>query len=222
MKGTPARPPQAESKASPADKPKTVIRMSASERAANRNRRGKAAHPPGMHELNPKLQSSRDILPRSEGQVPGGRPMSFAEKVRAEAEAAFQKIAPAWSPNEAEPEPEPAAPAPEVHRSQFQIRISEQDQLTVKLRMSEGRAAVAAAKELADKYQLPPDQSLLMKVITLRNTELTRLALEELLELDDRGRVRSNPELIAALQGIKSRDKEIRELRSLFLEKLGA
>jgi len=157
--------------------------------------------------------------------VQGGKPMSFAERVRAEAEAAFQKIAPKWKADGPAPEAEaatdePAAPA--VHRSSFEIRISEQDSLTTKLRTSTGKAALEAAQELADRFRLPPDQGLLLKVVQLRNTELTRLALEELLELDDRGRVRANPELIDTLKNIKSRDREVKELRELFLEKLGA
>jgi hypothetical protein len=175
-------------------------------------------------ELNPKLESSRNVLPKAQGQVPGGKPQSFAERVRAEAEAAFQRIAPQWKTEDQPPpaEAEPATSNPALHRSTFEIRISEQDALTTKLRTTVGRGALEAAQELARRFRLPPDQGLLLKVIELKRTELTKLALEELLELDDRGRVRSNPELIQTLKGIKSRDKEIKELRDLILEKLGA
>ena len=76
------------------------------------------------------------------------------------------------------------------------------------------------ARELAERFQLPPDQSVLVKVITLGDKRLTRLALEELLELEDRGRVRVNPELVEALEGVRHRDREIREIRDLLLQKL--
>ena len=80
---------------------------------------------------------------------------------------------------------------------------------------------MAAAQQLAERHRLPPDQNLLLKVLELRNKELTRLALEELLELDDRGRVRPTPELRTALNELKTRDKEARELKELLVEKLG-
>ncbi|NJK88593.1 MAG: hypothetical protein HC923_03785 [Myxococcales bacterium] len=115
--------------------------------------------------------------------------------------------------------PQPEAPS---HRTQFDVRISEQDSLTTQLRMSDGKPALDAAIALAERYRLPPDQSLLMKVVRLRNASLTKLALEELLELDDRGRVRSNPELIETLKGLKTKDRETNELKELFLQKLGA
>ncbi|MEM6863174.1 MAG: hypothetical protein AAF627_20725 [Myxococcota bacterium] len=178
--------------------------MSAAERQAQRQARaGKA-----------KSRAPEPVRTHAENGVP----MSFAERQRAEAEAAFKKIAPSWS-TEPEPAEEPEINLP-IHKSEFQIRISEQDSLTTQLRLSEGTAAKRAAKELAARFRLPPDQNLLVKVIGLGDKSLLRLALEELLELDDRGRVRANPELIDALQGIKSRDKEVKELRALFLEKL--
>ncbi|MGF1509506.1 MAG: hypothetical protein ACFB9M_08390 [Myxococcota bacterium] len=147
--------------------------------------------------------------------------MSFAERQRAEAEAAFQKIAPNWKPKGNRPPPPPALDPP-IHKSEFQLRISEQDTLTTELRIEGGKRALKAAHTLAERFRLPPDQNLLMKVMTLGDNKLTKLAIEELLELEDRGRVRANPELITSLRGLKSRDKEIRELRDLFLEKLGA
>ena len=196
------------------EKPK-VIRMAAGEREQRKAQKAAA----GILELNPRLESSRGRLPKAEGQVPGGKPMSFAERQLAEAEAAFQKIAPKWAHKVADaPAPEPEGPP----RTQFEIRVNRQDSLTTELRLSEGKKAFEAAQTLAKDYRLPPDQALLMKVIDMGDTELTRLALEELLELDDRGRIRSTPQLIEALRGIESRDREIKELRELFLEKLGA
>ncbi|MCB9646099.1 MAG: hypothetical protein H6730_05785 [Deltaproteobacteria bacterium] len=187
-----------------------VVRLKAGERQA---RRGKVL------DINPKLQSTKGILPKAEGQTAGARPMSVAEKQRAAAEAAFRQIAPAWTDN--------TPPVPEEekkpYRSEFEIRVSQRDQITTGLRMSEDRKqALAYARELVDnKWGLPPDQSVLVKVINLGDDKLSKLALEELLELDDRGRVRPNESLLAAIRGVKSTDRDIRYLQELFIEKLG-
>ncbi len=82
------------------------------------------------------------------------------------------------------------------------------------------KEAIRIAEELANRFSLPPDQSLLVTIIGLGNKRLTHLALEELLELDDRGRVRRTEPLLKALKGVKHREAEIRELRDLILEKL--
>jgi hypothetical protein len=59
-------------------------------------------------------------------------------------------------------------------------------------------------------------------VIDLGEDTLTHLALDGLLELDDRGRVRANDDIVRSIRGINSQDRVIRELQELFLEKLGA
>jgi hypothetical protein len=187
---------------------------------------------PGMKpapkvEINPKLQSSRGIIGSAEGEKKE-RPMSVAQKNRAAAEAAFLRVAEPRAPS-----PVPAAPSNGVHaptpgpgqphKSAFEMRISERDSLTTSLRLAESKeAAIQAAQDLAERFQLPPDQSLLVKVIGLGDERLTKLALEELLELDDRGRVRRTPDLREALDRLKSRDRETTELKELLLEKMGA
>ncbi|MCK6552829.1 hypothetical protein L6R52_43800, partial [Myxococcota bacterium] len=105
-----------------------------------------------------------------------------------------------------------------------EMRINEQDALTTTLRRAESReVALNAARELAKRFKLPPDQAVLMKVLGLQDAGLTKLALEELLELDDRGRVRrNNPELKEALERLVSDDRETAELRDLLLEKMSA
>jgi hypothetical protein len=102
------------------------------------------------------------------------------------------------------------------------MRISERDSLTTTLRITDSReTALQAARELAQRFQLPPDQALLVKVIGLGEAGLTKLALEELLELDDRGRVRRTPDLRDALDKLRSNDRETNELKDLLLEKIG-
>jgi hypothetical protein len=196
-------------------------------------------------EVNPRLESSKHLVknqPRPEGE----KPMSVAAKHRAAAEAMFARLtvegrpsdpAPAPQSNGA-PEPPAAAPAPpppppaplpyaarrqEEGGGSFTMRVSERDTLTTALRLSQGRdEALRAATELADRYQLPPDQGLLLKVVQLGDSRLTKLALEELLELEDRGRVRATPELSRTLRALATQDPETVELRQLLLEKIGA
>jgi hypothetical protein len=197
-------------------------------------------HPAPKVEINPKYQSSKGIIGRGSAQAPsaptepGGKPMSVAAKHRANAEAMFAKFAkPQEAPvpvKEAVPSTPPPPPSPPQYgggaqsRDQYgAVRINERDTLTTALRLSSSRAeTLDAAKQLADRYQLPPDQNLLVKVIELGEARLTKLALEELLELDDRGRVRPNPELRSALTGVRSADPETEELKQLFLQKIGA
>ena len=153
------------------------------------------------------------------------RKISVAEKKRAEAEAAFHRIAPALarpSVPEATTEPQSTMASASVQTA-FERRISERDSITTSLRLaSTPEDALAAARLLADRYQLPPDQQLLVKIICLDDPTLTKLALEELLELDDRGRVRPNDDLVTAVSTLTARDSETRELRGLLLEKIGA
>jgi hypothetical protein len=194
-------------------------------------------------EINPRLQSSKGIISTPAPEAQGKKPMSVAAKHRAQAEAMFAKItgseapppmppAPTPAPAAAPPAPMPSTPAPppsaaaygQNNRDTFGgLRINERDSLTTALRLAPSReAAFDAAKQLADRYQLPPDQNLLVKVIELADARLTQLALEELLELDDRGRVRPNPELKNAISGVKAADSETEELKQLFLQKIRA
>lgn len=168
-------------------------------------------------ELNPKLESSRGLLPKVEAQQ---KPMSAAERTRAAAEAAFAQVAPKLIKET--PAPPPVTKTPQFHKSEFELRISERDSLTTQLRLTaDDQLALAAARELAQRFKLPPDQALLVRVLGLGDQDLAKLALEELLELDDRGRVRRNDELVQAITKLGTKDKEIQELRELFLEKLG-
>lgn len=213
--------------------------------------RPQGGHSPGHRmpspkiEVNPRLQSSKHLVkngPKVE-TTSGGKPMSVAQKNRAAAEAIFARLT---VPGETKPEPTPApaetaaapvngaapaepAPLPYAARKQeegggsFTMRVSERDTLTTGLRLaSTPHEALGAATELANRYQLPPDQSLLLKVIELGDERLTKLALEEMLELEDRGRVRATPELKSTLGALQSRDPETVELRQLLLEKIGA
>ncbi|MEL7369027.1 MAG: hypothetical protein AAFN74_08965 [Myxococcota bacterium] len=171
-------------------------------------------------EVNPKLESTRGRLPKAQGQTGGAKPLTFAERQRAEAEAMFQQIAPKWK-DEAPPPP-PSTGQPNVRQSEFEIRVSERDSLTTALRMEQDkRKSLALANKLADQFKLPPDQGVLTKVISLDDERLTLLALEELLELDDRGRVRRSDDLVEVIQGARGKNPEIGELRGLLLEKLG-
>lgn len=70
--------------------------------------------------------------------------------------------------------------------------------------------------------RLPPDQSLLTRVLTFKDDGLLERALDELLELDGRGKVRSSPDLVRTIKGIRSKNSGVRELADLLLEKLGA
>jgi hypothetical protein len=80
--------------------------------------------------------------------------------------------------------------------------------------------ALKAANELADRYRLPPDQVTLLRIVELGDERLTKLALEELLELDDKGRVRPTSDLITTVTAIRSKDAETIELKDLLLEKV--
>jgi len=147
--------------------------------------------------------------------------MSVAAKKRAEAEAMFAKIAPkalATQPKSQEPEKLAEARQRVYHGG---VRISERDSLTTQLRLADvQKEAYDAAQALADRFRLPPDQNLLLKVIGLDDADLTKLALEELLELEDRGRVRPTSELKTALGELHGHDGETNELKDLLLEKI--
>ena len=121
------------------------------------------------------------------------------------------------------PDTRPVSSVPSYRRGEFgNIRLNERDSMTTELRLASGKkATLDAANQLAEKHQLPPDQNLLLKVLGLKDKSLTRLALEELLELDDRGRVRPTEELRGAISGLRTRDRETGELRDLLLEKIG-
>lgn len=113
---------------------------------------------------------------------------------------------------------------PHFHQSEFQRRFSRQDQLATAIRTAKSAAeAKRAAKELVEQFgQLPPDQVLLMRVLTFGDDVLTEKALDEFLELDGRGKVRSSPELIQAIRSVRTKSTTVRELVELLLEKLGA
>ncbi len=179
-------------------------------------------------EVNPKLESTRGKLktpPPAAMAAQGVKGMSVAEKRRAEAEAMFQQYAKPGAVLPA-PDPLPAAGPNGNHAAAAGLdeygRFSPRDSLMTMLRMAEHRAqALEAATELADRHRLPADQGLLLKVIDLGEARLTKLALEELLELDDRGRVRPNDQLRGSLARIETRDPETRELKDLLLAKVG-
>ncbi|MEE2901828.1 MAG: hypothetical protein VYC39_05835 [Myxococcota bacterium] len=181
--------------------------------------------PSPRKELDPRFEKSNLV---SKSAAPKEKTMTVAEKNRATAEAMFAQISqgpPADAMVQAETgaNTRPVAQVPAYRRGEFgNIRWNERDALTTELRLAQSRKEImAAAQQLAERHRLPPDQNLLLKVLELRNKELTRLALEELLELDDRGRVRPTPELRTALNELKTRDKEARELKELLVEKLG-
>lgn len=152
----------------------------------------------------------------------------MAARQRAEAEAAFRKIAPGWTPlGPSEPKGPVKArrDAPDdrhFRKSEFEIRYSERDSLVTDLRFTDQKKkAVSIARDLVARFQLPPDQDVLVKVLSLGEPDLVRPALEELLELDDRGRVRANPALTRVLKRVKISEPDLRELKDLLLAKLG-
>jgi hypothetical protein len=169
---------------------------------------GEVKKPGRVVEINPRLESSRDKIESK--PTTQQKPPSVAEKKRQEAEAAFQKIAPQH--NEL---------TQHFHKSRFDVRISERDSLATQIRMSASHEeALKAARELADRYKLPPDQVTLLRIVELGDERLTKLALEELLELDDKGRVRPTSDLITTVTAIHSKDAETIELKDLLLEKV--
>ncbi len=171
---------------------------------------GQMKSPARIVEINPRLESSRDKIEKRP-DLPN-KPPSVAERKRQEAEAAFQKIAPQH--NEI---------TQHFHKTPFDVRISERDSLATQVRMSGSvEEALRAARELAERYRLPPDQVTLVRIVELGDERLTKLALEELLELDDKGRVRPTSDLITTVTAIRSKDEETIELKDLLLEKVGA
>jgi hypothetical protein len=172
---------------------------------------GEVKHHPGpVVEINPRLESSRDKI-ESKPDLPA-KPLSVAEKKRAEAEAQFAKIA-----------PQHEQLTQHFHKSRFDVHISERDSLATQVRVSKSdHEALSAALELVERYKLPPDQAVLTRIVGLGDARLTKVALEELLELDDKGRVRATTDLIDTLTRVKANDAEIIELKDLLLEKVGA
>jgi hypothetical protein len=103
------------------------------------------------------------------------------------------------------------------------MRVSERDVLVTQLRLTtESDELLAAARALVERFALPADQAVLLKVIPLGDDQLTQVALEELLELQDRGRVRANPEILQVVGDIRSRSPDVTDLKTLLLQKLGA
>lgn len=104
------------------------------------------------------------------------------------------------------------------------MRFSRQDQLATEVRTAKSAVdAKRAARELLDEFkQLPPDQGLLTRVLTFKDDELIERALDELLELDGRGKVRSTPELMDSVRRLRSKNRDVQYLRELLLEKLGS
>lgn len=154
--------------------------------------------------------------------------MSVAAKQRAEVEAAFSRIAPSLSAASS-PEtpgvgatPQHRGGPPQFHHSEFQLRLSRQNQLVSEVREAptEG-AAQAAARKLLDEFdKLTEDQSVLIRILGFDDEELVERALDDLLELDDKGKVRSSPELVTAIRGVKSSRRSVRELVDVLLVKL--
>ncbi len=197
-------------------------------------------------EINPRLQRSRPVVggpaetppPVADGS--GKKVMSVAMKHRAAAEAMFSRLT-ADAPKPAEPAAVDAAPAePEAPRAEepplpfaarsadegggsYSMRVSERDVLVTQLRLTtESDELLAAARALVERFALPADQAVLLKVIPLGDDQLTQVALEELLELQDRGRVRANPEILQVVGDIRSRSPDVTDLKTLLLQKLGA
>jgi hypothetical protein len=177
--------------------------------APEKSENGAMKRPGKIVEINPRLESSREKIESKPS--PQTKPPSVAERKRQEAEAAFQKVAPKHNEmNQAH-----------FHKSRFDVRISERDSLATQIRMSGSHdEALKAANELADRYRLPPDQVTLLRIVELGDERLTKLALEELLELDDKGRVRPTSDLITTVTAIRSKDAETIELKDLLLEKV--
>ncbi len=220
--------------------PKTGAAAAAPQKDAPRpgasRRPGEPTHTPRRGgpkiEINPRLERSKHLVteaPAADGAAPA-RPMSVAAKHRAAAEAVFARLTvPETKPAEA---PAAAAEAPaalpysarpaDQGGGSYTMRISEHDSAVTALRLaSNTQETLEAARNLADRFKLPPDQSLLLRVVALGDARLTKLALEELLELEDRGRVRPTPELKNVLGALQTSDPETREIRQLFLEKIG-
>jgi len=182
-------------------------------------------------EVNPKLERSKHLVNGSAAPdaTPGVKPMSVAAKHRAAAEAVFARVTGADEVAPAAPAAPPPPPSPYPVRqsevggpSTYAARINEQDSLVTSLRLSSSpEEALAYASQLAERFKLPPDQTMLLRVIELGDAKLTKLALEELLELEDRGRVRPSNELRSILTAIQSRDPETVEIKQLLLEKIG-
>lgn len=201
-------------------KPKVLRYARGEDRKAARKRLGTNGSAPHVSSPSPLAA----VMP-----TPPQR-MSVAAQQRALAEEAFSRIAPTLSAVATTETEEPAETPqhrggpPAFHRSEFQIRFSEQDSLSTAIRLSKNlRDAKAAAIELVERFgRFPPDQAVLMRVLTMSDDRLLEMALDELLELDGRGKVRQSPELLSALNGIKSKNSNVSELMELLLEKLGA
>jgi hypothetical protein len=201
-------------------------------------------------EINPRLQRSRPVAggpaesPPPVVDASGKKVMSVAMKHRAAAEAMFSRLtADGPKPAEAlvsEPSAATDAAAPESPKTEepplpfaarsaeegggsYSMRVSERDVLVTQLRLAtDSGELLAAARALVERFALPADQAVLLKVIPLGDDRLTQVALEELLELQDRGRVRANPELMQVVGAIRTHSPEVADLKTLLLQKLGA
>ncbi len=203
------RSPTTTARPKPSPKP-AVLRQGTPDRPGGAKRRPGSAPPPVIAPL---------------AAAPTER-MSVAAQQRAHAEALFSQIAPklsAASVVEAEAAPSHRGGAPQFHQSEFQMRLSRQDQLMTAVRNARlPKDAKKAAHELLEDFgRLPPDQALLARVLTFKDERLTEAALDELLELDGKGKVRANPELVEVVRATRTKSPGVRELRDLLLEKLG-
>lgn len=215
----PERPERESAEPGRAGKPKVLRYARGEARKATKRRvglNGAAPHPNGAAATPPAPPTPRERL-------------SVAAQLRAAAEAQFSKIAPSLSTVAGEASPEADAPQhrggpPQFHQSEFQIRFSEQDQLANRVRNARSAAdAEEAASQLIQRFgTLPPDQALLTRCLAFSDDRILEKALDELLELDGRGKVRSTPELIGAVREIRSKSPTVLELVELLLEKLGA
>jgi hypothetical protein len=196
--------------------------------------RGEARKKPGAKRVgtnggSPQREAPTLPTPVTPATLAQKERMSVAAQQRALVEQQFAEIAPALSRAAAEPEEEHAAPSyrggpPSIHQSPAQAKLSLVDQLTTAVRNAKRpEDARRAAHDLIDELgQLPPDQALLTRVLTFRDDRLLEKALDELLELDGRGKVRASPELTAIVKKIDSPNRDVQYLQELLLEKLGA
>jgi hypothetical protein len=157
--------------------------------------------------------------PATDGEAPKPKPMNVAAKKRADAEAAF-KMSAAGEEVKGLPATSPAQRAPNDFGP---IRLNERDRLTIELRNAEGaeQTCLAALRLIDSKHPLPPDPTVLIGLVPLDDRRVRIAALEELLELRHRGRLRDSVELREALGSVPPADREAVELRGMILDHLG-
>ncbi|MBI2377595.1 MAG: hypothetical protein HYV07_26575 [Deltaproteobacteria bacterium] len=178
----------------------------------------KAPGPPPAQEAQPSEAPASEAAGEK-------KPMSVAQKNRAKVESVFSKLIgrESESPTTVEPTEVPFAARPGGQTAFDSPRINPIDSLTTRLRLSSDREELlAAARELASTHHLPPDPTLLLKVLALKEADLVKAALDAMLELHDRGRVRRSPELARLISDVPTfGDRDTQELKQLLLAKIG-